>query len=58
MYSFICVIYLQKLSDEEVGDKGSEAGSEMAASSGTPVFQAILLNFLDNKAPYLGEQNS
>ena len=47
---------MQKYPDE-MQDKSSDAGSEMG-DSGVPEFQGLLLSFLDNQAPYLGNPHN
>jgi len=51
-------VVLQKYSDGEMGEDKDSAGSDMFISPSVPLFQNLLLNFLDNKAPVLGESQS
>ena len=45
---------LQKYGDSDMLDDKDSAGSDMMVSPGVPVFQNLLLHFLDTKAPALG----
>jgi hypothetical protein len=46
---------LQKYGDSDVPDDKDSAGSDMMIPASVPVFQSLLLNFLDTKAPVLGK---
>ena len=45
----------QKYGDD---DMDTDTDSDIAGNGGLPVFQTLLLSFLDNKAPYLGKIRS
>ncbi|XP_052783955.1 mediator of RNA polymerase II transcription subunit 12-like protein isoform X1 [Mya arenaria] len=48
----------EKYSDADVPDEKDSAGSDMMISPSVPLFQGLLLNFLDNKAPIIDENAS
>ena len=48
------MIVLQKYGDGDMMDDKDSTGSDMLVPAGVPVFQNLLLHFLDSKAPTLG----
>ena len=48
-------LMFQKYGDSDVPDDKDSAGSDMMIPASVPVFQSLLLNFLDTKAPVLGK---
>lgn len=46
---------MQKYGEAEVIDDKESAGSDVYVPPGIPPFQSILMDFLDSRAPLLGE---
>lgn len=55
LFFYFLLFLLQKFSETPAIDDKESVGSDSLVPSGTPYFQAILMSYLDEQAPSLGE---